>query len=43
MITAVSTPISDRYGFPPSPVRRFSVDEYHQMIDEGFFAKDERF
>jgi Uma2 family endonuclease len=25
------------------PVRRFTVDEYHRLIDEGFFASDERF
>src|SRR5947209_7411074 len=28
---------------PPVPVRRFTVDEYHHMIDAGFFAHDERF
>jgi Uma2 family endonuclease len=28
---------------PPVPVRRFSVDEYHHMIEAGFFAHDERF
>jgi hypothetical protein len=26
---------------PPVPVRRFSVDEYHRMIEGGFFADDE--
>jgi len=25
------------------PVRRFSVDEYHRLIAQGFFARDERF
>jgi Uma2 family endonuclease len=25
------------------PVRRFTVDEYHRMIEEGLFAADERF
>jgi Uma2 family endonuclease len=24
-------------------MRRFTVDEYHRMIDNGFFAEDERF
>jgi Uma2 family endonuclease len=28
---------------PPVPVRRFTVDEYHKLIDVGFFAYDERF
>jgi Uma2 family endonuclease len=28
---------------PPLPVRRFTVDEYHRLIEEGFFAADERF
>src|SRR5438552_3060212 len=26
---------------PPVPVRRFSVDEYHRMIDTGVLAEDE--
>jgi Uma2 family endonuclease len=25
------------------PVRRFTVDEYHRMIEWGFFAEDDRF
>jgi Uma2 family endonuclease len=28
---------------PPLLMRRFTVDEYHRMIDDGFFAEDERF
>src|SRR5690349_16054317 len=32
-----------RYGDPPARVRRFSVDEYHRMIDDGFFGADEQF
>jgi Uma2 family endonuclease len=28
---------------PPYPVKRFTVDEYHRMIDAGVFADDERF
>src|SRR5205823_4195395 len=28
---------------PPVPVRRFTVDEYHRMIDAGIFGEDERF
>lgn len=32
-----------RYGIPPRGVRRFSVDEYHRMIEEGYFQHDERF
>ena len=43
MTTAVSPPISSQYGVPPRAVRRFTVEEYHQLIEEGFFAHDERF
>ena len=25
------------------PLRRFTVDEYHRMIEDGYFAADERF
>src|SRR3954452_12979769 len=32
-----------RYAVPPRPVRRFTVEEYHRLIEEGFFAVDERF
>jgi Uma2 family endonuclease len=28
---------------PPLPMRRFTVDEYHRMIDAGVFGGDERF
>ncbi len=28
---------------PPFPVRRFTVDEYHWMIDAGFFVENENF
>ncbi len=28
---------------PPYPVKRFTVEEYHRMIDAGVFADDERF
>jgi Uma2 family endonuclease len=28
---------------PPYPVKRFTVDEYHKMIDADVFADDERF
>lgn len=33
---------SARYGMSSLPVRRFSVAEYHRMIELGFFARDER-
>jgi Uma2 family endonuclease len=32
-----------RYDVAPLPVRRFSVAEYHRLIEQGFFAADERF
>jgi Uma2 family endonuclease len=28
---------------PPRLMRRFSVDEYHRLIEAGFFAHDERY
>ena len=35
---------SNRYQSPPTvPLRRFTVEEYHRLIEEGFFAADERF
>ena len=30
-------------GIPDLPVRRFTVGEYHRMIETGVFATDERF
>jgi Uma2 family endonuclease len=29
-------------GIPSAPLRRFSVDEYHCMIDAGVFGPDDR-
>jgi len=36
-------PPPDRYVSTGLPVRRFTVEEYHRLIKEGFFADDERF
>ena len=41
--TVVMAPPPGRYGISHLPVRRFTVDEYHRMIEWGFFAEDERF
>lgn len=41
--TVVVAPPPGRYGVCHLPVRRFTVDEYHRMIEWGFFAADERF
>ncbi len=30
-------------AMPPAPVRRFTVDEYHRMIEDGYFDDDERY
>ena len=38
-----TAPPFDRYQSTRLPVRRFTVDEYHRMIDQGYFASDERF
>lgn len=32
----------DASGLPPWPVRRFTVDEYHRMIQEGILTEDDR-
>jgi Uma2 family endonuclease len=36
-------PSPGRYVQTDRPVRRFTVEEYHRLINEGFFAHDERF
>lgn len=44
MATASTSPVSwNPWGIPEFPVRRFTVEEYHRLIDDGFFADDERF
>lgn len=40
---ALASAPPQRYEIPPLPVRRFSVAEYHRLIEQGFFAADERF
>ena len=54
-MSTISTPVSSspvpaplpvseaRYAIPPRAVRRFTVDEYHQLIEQGYFSSDERF
>lgn len=43
MTAAVAEPFV-RYAAPPTPrLRRFTVEEYHRLIEAGFFASDERF
>jgi Uma2 family endonuclease len=41
--TVVVAPPPGRYGTCHLPVRRFTVDEYHRMIEWGFFAEDDHF
>ena len=36
-------PPPGRYVLTALPVRRFTVDEYHRLIEDGYFAHDERF
>ncbi len=36
-------PLRDHDEPPPLPVRRWTVEEYHKLIEHGFFAEDERF
>jgi Uma2 family endonuclease len=40
---SVALPSSPRYRVAQMPVRRFTVDEYHRLIDERFFVDDEQF
>ena len=35
-------PFPTRFDRPPVPVRRFSVDEYHQMGESGLLTPDDR-
>src|SRR5262245_9005289 len=36
-----TTPTWNPWPMPPLPVRRFSVDEYHRMIEMGILTEDE--
>jgi Uma2 family endonuclease len=38
-----TTIVSPDGALGPVAVRRFSVDEYHRLIQDGYFAADERF
>ncbi len=41
---SVGTPtLANPFALPPYPVRRFTVEEYHRLIEAGFFVEDERF
>ncbi len=43
-MSSVSPPVhwGDPFEPPPVPVRRFSVDEYHRLIRDGYFDAGER-
>jgi Uma2 family endonuclease len=41
--TTAAPPQFERYVTTRLPVRRFSVEEYHRLISQGYFASDERF
>jgi Uma2 family endonuclease len=43
MMTTATVSPSTRYQVPALPVRRFTVAEYHRLIEDGYFASDERF
>jgi hypothetical protein len=34
--------VKERAELPPLPVRRFSVKEYHRMIDSGILTDEDR-
>lgn len=43
-MTVIAAPSpTPRYGQPPGRVRQFTVDEYHRLIENGFFAAEEQF
>jgi Uma2 family endonuclease len=42
-MTTATGSARDLADVPPLPVRRFTVDEYHRMIEAGVFVDDERF
>ncbi len=43
-MSAIATlPTFDTSEPPPVPLARFTVEQYHQMIDAGVFASDDRF
>lgn len=43
MTTATTTQIPVPYGAVTAPLRRFTVEEYQQLIRQGFFRADDRF
>ena len=40
-MSIVANPPSGPFGIPPGPVRRFSVDEYHRMIEAGVLTEND--
>jgi Uma2 family endonuclease len=40
---SISPPPSPRYHVAQLPVRRFTVEEYHRLIENHFFVADEQF
>ena len=42
-MSVATQPVWNPVEMPPSPVRRFTVDEYHRMVETGVFAGDENF
>jgi Uma2 family endonuclease len=40
---SISPPPLPRYLVAQLPVRRFTVEEYHRLIDQNFFVADEQF
>lgn len=41
--TSSIAPSWDPFERPMAPVRRFTVDQYHRLIADGYFGPDERF
>jgi hypothetical protein len=40
---SISPPASPCYHLAPMPLRRFTVEEYHRLIEDQYFVADERF
>lgn len=40
-MSIIAPAVPATFGMPPGPVRRFTVDEYHQMIQNGILTEDD--
>ena len=43
VMTVATTPFRNVSIAPPIPMKKWTVEEYHQLIERGAFANDNRF